>query len=255
MSDTTFKLARPHMTGEQVLLWQRWLLGQFASWDIAYALEADGDYGQATRAATASMCRAWGMESAAEAMEAGVTPTLRIKLRNDDRTAAEQQRFKSEERMEYRRALRRRFEAGGVSLPVARILEDSWGWHGEGHDGIDLICAPNSPALALCRSEVVRADASGWSGAYAPLGDGIVILRSLADIGPIQAGDCYGYGHCEKPIVGAGDVVRAGEQVGSAGLANAWHLHWMRNTGGFPPHIGHGDVDPRSVLNYLKENA
>jgi murein DD-endopeptidase MepM/ murein hydrolase activator NlpD len=238
------------MQGDDVEAWQEWLVEAFSKWEIDYPLVIDGDYGQHTRAASASMCRAWGMESAAEAMEHGVTPELRIKLRNYRRTDDEERWFA--ERKDYRRRLRARYEHPDVCypLPPRALITDDWGWHGTAHDGVDLICAQGTPLLAICKAKVVRAAASGWSGLYAPEGDGIVILQSLVDDGPFFKGLCFGYGHAEHPQVRAGQVVDAGEFIARAGMANAGHTHFMANGGGFPASIGHGDRDPMPFLDY-----
>ena len=67
----TFKLTSPHMSGTDVRAWQQFLVDRFRKWDIDYELAIDGDYGQATRAATASFMRAWGVASAADAPRNG----------------------------------------------------------------------------------------------------------------------------------------------------------------------------------------
>jgi len=257
----TFKMTTPHMEGGDVRAWQAWLVEKFDSWHVDYPLTVDGDYGQATRSATASMCRAWGIESAMDAMADGVTPRLRIKLRQDDRSPDEVACFRSVERTDYRRALREKHNGGGVAMPVAKIIADSNDWAGTAHDGIDLICPPESPLFAICRAKVVRAANSGWwgqgnpGGALGARGDGIVIIQSLVDAGPIREGDCFGYGHAEKMRVEAGDTVSAGEWIATSGFAVAWHPHWMRNTGTFAPTMGRGDADPRPVLDYCRRNA
>ena len=53
-------------------------------------------------------------------------------------------------------------------------------------------------------------------------GDGIVIIRSLVNIGPIKTGMNFCYGHGEKPRVKVGDIVEAGQWICDAGLANAF---------------------------------
>lgn len=257
----TFKLETPHMRGNDIGAWQGELRERFEKWHIDYPLAIDDDYGQRTRAAERSFMRAWGIADTGAALEDGMDPELRTKLRNDRRTEDEDRRFQSEEIREYRDALREKYDGGGVAMPVAKIIADTNDWAGAAHDGIDLICPPESPLFAICRSKVVRAANSGWWGAGNPggalgaRGDGIVIIQSLVDAGPIRKGDCFGYGHAEKMRVEAGEVVDAGEWIATSGFAVAWHPHWMRNTGGFPPSIGHGDKDPRPVLDYCRRNA
>lgn len=258
----TFKLTSPSMEGDDVRGWQEELVARFKRWNIDYPLNATGRYGQATRAAERSFLRAWGVLSADRALEHGMTPELRTILRHDRREPGDEQRFLSAERKAYRAALREKYDGGGVAMPVGRILADSNDWAGKAHDGIDLICLPNAPLYAIVRSKVVRAVNYGWWGAGAPVdpvlkarGDGIVIIQALVDAGPIKKGDCFGYGHAEGMRVKPGDVVEAGEWIANAGFANAWHPHWMRNTGTYAATIGRGDADPRPVLDYLRRNA
>src|SRR4051794_7454600 len=56
--------------------------------------------------------------------------------------------------------------ASMVRMPVVTdMAHNTNGWTGpNGHDGIDLICAPNAPLFAMCKSKVVRVSASGWWG-------------------------------------------------------------------------------------------
>lgn len=257
MSERTFKLTTPHMTGGDVEAWQQWLRDQFVSWDIDYPLTVDGDYGQATRSATASMCRAWGIKSAADAMDIGVTAWLRTKLRNERRTEQEEALFRSDERVDYRRALRDRYSGGGVCSPIAFISADSWGWVPGVHDGIDLICRRDAPLHAICRSKVVRADPGGWWGnnptGDVGKGDGIIIIRSLIDAGPIREGMNLCYGHAEHASVKVGDVVQAGDTIGLAGLAVVPHVHFMVNAR--MDTKGVGDRNPREIYDYVRRNA
>ncbi len=111
--------------------------------------------------------------------------------------------------------LKQRHEGGGVSSPLARVITDSHGFK-PGHDGI-------------------------------------VIIRSLFDIGPIKKGMNLCYGHAEKPRVRVGQVVNAGDWICNAGLANAWHFHFMVNHR--PDARGVGDRDPRPILKYAKDHS
>src|SRR6478609_3975924 len=88
-----------------------------------------------------------------------------------------------------------------LSMPLKQITTDTWGYHPPVHDGVDLICPPREPALAVCRCEVVRVSPSGWWGKGAPSdpvlkakGDGVIVLRSLVDAGPIRKGMNFVYG-------------------------------------------------------------
>jgi murein DD-endopeptidase MepM/ murein hydrolase activator NlpD len=142
-----------------------------------------------------------------------------------------------------------------VVAPVKHIIADSWGWHPGVHDGIDLICPASEPLIAICHATVVRADAGGWWGLGAPAdpvlrarGDGIIVLRSLVDAGPIRKGMNLCYGHAEHATVKAGQVVEAGDRIGTAGFANAWHVHFMVNMRSDAK--GLGDRDPKPVVDF-----
>lgn len=261
MSQRTFIIASPHMTGRDIREWQRWLVAKFEGWKINYPLEIDGDYGQATRAATAAMCRAWGIHSANAAMSDGVTPSLRIKLREDRRTPEETVRFRSPVRVRYRQKLRARSHKLDVCYPVTNLITDANNWK-PGHDGVDLICPWEGPALAIVTGRIVRADAAGWWGAGPkpshghPVsdGDGIVILESTVNIGPFRRGMHFCYGHAEGAQVRVGASVKAGQVIARIGWANAPHVHFMVNN--FEPvngfYIGRGDRDPKPFLDYAK---
>ena len=261
MSDRAFKVQQPHMKGEDVRQWQQWLVDQFRQWDIRYPLEVDGDYGVATRSATATMAEAMGLV-APYGMEQGITPELRIKLRNRKLSVAEKARFAA--RVGYRRKLRDRFSAGGlVHTPIVRITADSWGWAPPVHDGIDLICPVKEPLLAICDGTIVRVQAGGWWGKGAPsdpakkaIGDGIIVLRCDISAGPFKPGLLFGYGHAEGATVREGQKVEAGRKIGEAGFANAWHSHFMvHGPDSSPPVGGTGDRDPRPFVNYARKNT
>jgi murein DD-endopeptidase MepM/ murein hydrolase activator NlpD len=265
MSPRTFKLDTPHMTGEDIHDWQAWVNDKFASWNIGYRIDTDGDYGQVTRAATASMMRAWGVDSAEEAMAGGLTGWWRTKLRDGRRTPEETAAFESETRVEYRRKLREKYDANDVHTPISRIDQDSWGWHPGVHDGVDLICQWKAPLYAIVTGKVVRSDPSGWWGLGAqpspghPVsdGDGIIIVESAVEVGPFKPGMHFGYGHAEGATVKAGDQVQAGDVIGHAGYANAAHVHFMANhikpENGF--YRGVGDRDPRPYVDYARSHT
>jgi murein DD-endopeptidase MepM/ murein hydrolase activator NlpD len=125
-----------------------------------------------------------------------------------------------------------------VHSPVSKILQDSWGWHPGIHDGLDVICLPAAPIFAMCKAKVVDVRASGWWGLGAPAdpalkakGDGIIQLEVLEDVGPFKKGMHIGYGHAEGAVVKVGQTVQAGQHLGHAGFANAWHIHLMVNDG------------------------
>ncbi len=253
----TFTLKSPHMSGADVRNWQSEVVKQFDGMGIRYPLHPDGDYGAATRSATASLCHALGM-IASDVMADGITPQLRTRIRNRKLTITERARMAG--RVAYRRALRTRYsgpDGGGVALPVAKIIADSWGWHPGVHDGIDVICAADAPLHAVVDARVIDVRSGGWWG-KAPSGDvskgdGIIQLEVIDTVGPFKRGMHIGYGHAEKATVKVGDIVKAGQQIGHAGLAVAWHIHWMVNDGSTSKGIG--NRDPRPMLDYCKANA
>jgi murein DD-endopeptidase MepM/ murein hydrolase activator NlpD len=129
------------------------------------------------------------------------------------------------------------------------------------HDGVDLICPANEPALAICTGTIVRVQAGGWWGKGAPSpavaakGDGIIVLRCDIEAGPFKPGLLFGYGHAENACVKVGQKVRAGEKIGEAGLANAYHLHFMvHGPDQSPPLGGTGDRDPMPYVDYARRN-
>jgi murein DD-endopeptidase MepM/ murein hydrolase activator NlpD len=249
----TFKIDRPLMEGPDVQAWQQFVGETFGRWGIAYPIKADGIYGVGTRSATAALLYALGIDRAK--MAKGVTPELRTKVRHRRLSAAERARFAA--RVGYRRRLRRRFgESRRVAPPLNRILQSSWGFQ-PGHDGVDLICDEDAPGFAICDGIIRRADGGGWWGKGAPSpsvaakGDGIVILECTGNVGPFRRGMMFGYGHAEKPRVRVGEHVRAGEHICNAGMANAWHFHFMANRGEFGIK-GKGSMDPMPFVRYAQ---
>lgn len=264
MSARTLKLAAPYLAGADVDEWREELLRRFAHWNVDYPLAPSGPYDVGLRAATATVLHGLGI--AQDAMADGVTPWLRVKVRDSRLTATERARYVT--RAKWRRDLADKFAGGGTAAVLAKIFTHSNGWTGRnGHDGTDLICPANAVGHAICKGEIVRADDAGWWGEGAPRdpavrakGDGIVILRALVTIGPIKKGMCFGYGHAEHPRVQVGDIVDAGEPICHAGLANAWHFHFMVNSGA--PEFwrgtfarGVGDRDPWPLVDYAIKHA
>lgn len=258
----TFKIVDPHMKGDDVKNWQRELQLQFEAMQIPAPIALDGVYDVATRSYTASLVHALGI-NALEAMKDGVTPELRTKVRNRILDHDETARFHSTQLVEYRRALRKRYDDSKevrVHRPVNKILADSWGYHPGVHDGLDVICQPNAVLFAMVKSQVVDVRPSGWWGLGVPSnpdlkaqGDGIIQLEVIESAGPFVKGHHIGYGHAEKAKVYVGQVVEAGAPIGHAGLANAWHIHLMYNTGATTKGIG--NLDPRSILDYAVKHG
>jgi murein DD-endopeptidase MepM/ murein hydrolase activator NlpD len=259
MSDPrTFKLTSPLMDGGDIRGWRTTIRGTFEGWGIDYPLASGDTYDAATRAATSTLLYALGI--AQSEMVDGVTPELRIKVRNRRLSAAERLRMAA--RVNWRRRLRSKYgRRGGVAPPVAKIIEDSWGYHPPVHDGLDVICHEKAPLYAMCDGEIIRADAGGWWGKGArpsaghPVseGDGVIVLRCGVDRGPFRRGLNIVYGHAEGPLVKAGTTVSAGRQIGHAGWANTPHIHLCVN--GRDDDRGVGDRDPRPFLDYAVRNG
>lgn len=244
----TFKVQQDAMSGVDIQQWQEAFNRQMAKWNIDYRIEADGDYGLATRSATATWLYALGIEQ--NEMADGVTPELRSKIRNRRLDRAEKARFAA--RTVWRRRLRAKWAKGAkVARPVNKIYASSWGWN-LGHDGIDVICPPDATIYAMCKSRVIDVRSEGWWG-KAPSGDvakgdGIIQLEVLESVGPFKKGMHIGYGHAEKAMVKEGQTAQAGQAIGHAGKAVAWHIHLMVNNGNTMKGIG--TRDPRRMLNY-----
>lgn len=249
----TFKLGDPHLQGDDVGEWQDTLIAQFKTWDVNYPLVRDNDYGAITRDATATVL--YGLGIPRENMADGVTPDLRVRVRNKKLSSYDLERFR--ERAGWRGRLRKTHaDAGRVAAPLATILSSSWGYHPPVHDGVDLICRPNATIYALCDGTIIRAASGGWWGKGAQAsgghsvseGDGIIVLRSTVDVGPFSKGLNFGYGHAEHPTVKAGQKVQAGDPIGRAGFANAWHIHMVCNNR--KDDRGVGDRDPMPCVRY-----
>ncbi len=148
-----------------------------------------------------------------------------------------------------------RHTGGSVAMPLEKVLNDSWDYHPPVHDGIDLICEEDAPIFAICDMEIIDVRAGGWWGknpkGKVTLGDGIIQGRCLTDEGPFRKGMHFGYGHAEHAVVREGQVVKAGQRIGRAGLANAWHVHFMANDGS--THRGIGNLDPRPFRTYAEK--
>lgn len=253
----TFKLTAPRMQGDDVKAWQQILNKQFDNWGVNFHVKVDGDYAVPTRDATATVLHGLGIKRVE--MAEGVTPELRIKVRDKKLSPAE--RVRRVMRRLWRRRLRDKHVAGGVAPPLAKIISSSWGWQGSGHDGVDLTCPKDSPIFALCDAKVIDVRASGWWKAAPsaspghPIsdGDGIIQIECLVDVGPFRKGMHFGYGHSEHAVVKVGDRVKAGQRIGTAGFARGWHVHFMVNSGNTTK--GVGDRDPMPYVNYAIKHA
>jgi murein DD-endopeptidase MepM/ murein hydrolase activator NlpD len=175
-----------------------------------------------------------------------------LKKRLAGREAAVAQTKQTIKRLTHQRKL--------VAPPFAKVLEDSWGWHPGVHDGLDLIVEPHAVLHSMCDGRVVRADPGGWWGLGAPKdpvlkakGDGIIIVRCTVTAGPFAPGLNICYGHAENAKVQAGQAVKAGDVLGEAGFANAWHTHLMVNDNADTR--GVGDRDPRPFYEFARKNG
>ncbi len=255
----TFKVGRTVMSGDDIKGWQQDIKKLFADMGIDCPIKDDGKYGAATRGFTAALCRAMGLESGEKAMAEGVTPELRIKLRNKRLSGVERNRYNSTERVEYRKGLRNRWNTR-VHAPTREVVTDDWGFHPGVHDGVDIVTRIEQPLYAICKAKVIDVRAEGWWGLGAPKdpkakakGDGIIQLQPLEAVGPIVKGYHIGYGHAEKACVRVGQTVEAGQILGMTGLANAWHIHFMVNNGSTKK--GVGDRDPRPIIDYCNAHG
>lgn len=257
MSTRTFQVGREVMRGSDVEAWQETIKKEFRHLGIRNCpIKTDGIYGVHTRTYTAALCRARGIK-AKKAMAKGVTPELRIKIRNHELNVWEKRRYHSPGAKKYRKKLREQWRKKKVHAPVSSIIADSWGYHPGVHDGIDVICKPNAAVFAMVKGRVIDVRAGGWWG-NAPSGDvkkgdGIVQIEVLESVGPFKKGYHIGYGHCEHARVKIGDVVQPGERIADAGLAVAWHVHLMYNDGSTTRGIG--NRNPRRILEYAKKHG
>lgn len=148
-----------------------------------------------------------------------------------------------------------------VHTPVHPILASSWGYHPGVHDGVDLITEGDDILYAICDGTIIRASTGGWWGKGARAsgghsiadGDGVIVLRCGVDAGPFRKGLNFVYGHAEHPSVKAGQKVKAGDTIGRAGFANAWHVHFCVN--GRSDDRGVGDRDPMPYVDYARRGA
>ncbi len=261
MADRTLKVKVPHMTGKDVELAQQTANAQMKTWKVAYRVKVDGDWGVASRDIWATVL--FGLGIGQEEMADGVTPELRVKVRNKQLSKAERARYQL--RAGWRRKLAKKHAGGGAAAILVKIHTHSNGFSG-GHDGVDLMTTANAQAYALCACEVVRISDNWWGianpgGSLGDQGDGIVIVRALADTGPyIKKGDYFGYGHGERPDVKVGQHLAAGARVCDAGNANGWHLHAMQyrgnpGTAGDGGPKGVGNRDPWPAIQWCIRNS
>jgi hypothetical protein len=252
----TFKIgATAMMEGPDIKEWQELILEIGESWNVHFPLKADGKYGMATRSFSKMVL--FGRGFSHEQLDSGITPWLRSRTRDPNlRPLAVKERADEPWRRAFREDLRQKFVkrvAKDVAAPIGKILTMTWGFHPGVHDGIDLICGKKAPIYAICDARVIDVRAGGWWGNRPSgdvwKGDGIIQIKSLTDEGPFKKGMQFGYGHAEGADVKVGQTVEAGEKLGEAGLAVAWHIHLMANRGEFGLR-GKGSINPRPFVNY-----
>lgn len=239
--------------GSDVAAWENVMNAQLRTWRVPYKVPEDGVWSAEDRSMMVSICHGFGLPSGSKAMKDGVTPELRVKLRNKRQTPADKVRYAA--RAGWRRAFAKRFKKSSVAPITGKVIADSWRYHPGIHDGMDIITPQDAPFMALCDGVIVRVSASDWWGLGAPSdpglkakGDGIIIMRCTTNQGPFKAGLNMCYGHVEKAVVKEGDKVKAGQMIGRAGLAVAWHSHFMVN--GRNDTRGVGDRDPYPFYKY-----
>ena len=120
------------------------------------------------------------------------------------------------------RAAREAEEAERRTLPLQGILTTAFTMRwGEMHWGIDIAAPMMTPEYAAAAGTVLRAGpASGYGN--------VIYIQHLN-------GDVTVYGHMEKVLVQAGQVVESGEliaRVGSRGFSTGPHLHFEVWAGG-----------------------
>lgn len=249
----TFKLTdgKP-MRGDDVKEWQKDVKAGFKKMDIDCPIKIDGIYGQSSRGFSASFCEAMGLVTAT-AMKNGVTPELRVKLRNRKLSTAELNRKNSKARKDYRAKLRARWKKSHTDLvhaPISKIVTDDWGFVPGVHDGIDVTSdRVGAAAFAMVRAKVIDVRAGNWARPPATsIGDGIVQLEVLDNNGPFKKGQHIGYGHVEHARVKVGQIVQPGEVIALVGSAVTPHIHLMVNDGKTTKGIG--NINPRKHLDY-----
>lgn len=252
----TYAVKKPYMKGPGIKAWQKTVKALFKKLGIDCPITADGVYGLQSRTYTAMLFKAMGY-GRTTLYKKGLTPELRDKVGGSKRTKTELKNFHAKTTVAYRKKIRADLKPKKVHKPVSVILADSWDYHPGVHDGIDVVCRPNAPVYAMVKAKVIDSRSGNWWG-KAPSGDvskgdGIVQLQVLENVGPFKKGMHLGYGHVEHSRVRVGQIVQAGDHIATAGLAVAWHVHLMVNSGNTSKGIG--NINPRAILNYVKKHG
>lgn len=91
------------------------LNSELKRWDVPFQLKVDGVYGATTRDAAKSVC--YGLGLASNALDHGVTPAIRVKIRHRKLTPIESKRFR--ERVPWRERLAQRYGAPSAAVVAA----------------------------------------------------------------------------------------------------------------------------------------
>jgi hypothetical protein len=112
----TFRLVSPPMRSGRIAGLQRVVNGCYHDWEVNHRIDVDGVYGEATREAVREIM--FGLGIAQTEAAHGITPALRVKLRNPQRRSrAEIKRAAT--RADWRRRLRRRYDGHGPAAAIA----------------------------------------------------------------------------------------------------------------------------------------
>ena len=114
--------------------------------------------------------------------------------------------------------------ASGLIWPVSGTVTSGFGWRwGKMHQGIDIAAPSGSPVWAANDGTVIFA---GWDGGY---GQNIVVDHG--------GGFTTVYAHNSSILVGAGQSVSRGQQIGAVGCTGSCtgpHVHFETRLGGVP---------------------
>lgn len=112
----TFRLVSPHMRSGRIASFQRLLNHRYEQWEVDHRLQVDGDYGQATRDATREIM--FGLGIAQKELDHGVTPALRMKIR-DPKRRSKAEIARAAKRRNWRKRLRERYQGRGPAAAIA----------------------------------------------------------------------------------------------------------------------------------------
>jgi hypothetical protein len=112
----TFRLVSPNMRSGRIASFQRLLNHRFQQWEVDRRVTVDGEYGPHTREAVREVI--FGLGIAQAELEHGVTPALRLKIRNPQRRSRTELK-RAAGRADWRRRLRRLHEGHGPAAAIA----------------------------------------------------------------------------------------------------------------------------------------